>query len=67
MRTMRPNWEARPWLHGESSQGFPMSSWERPEGEDVQFLVPGIKSTTVTCEHWSTPERLVAPSSPIAL
>lgn len=44
--------------HGEDSHSFPMSSWERPEGEDTHFLVPGIESATVTCEHWSTPERL---------
>ena len=50
----------RAWLHGEGSHGFPMSSWERPEGEDMHFLVPGIESAKVTCEHWSTPQRFVA-------
>jgi hypothetical protein len=52
------------WLHGEGSQGFPVSSWERRDGEDTHFLAPGIVSATVTCEHWSTPERLIALSTP---
>jgi hypothetical protein len=52
------------WLHGEDSRGFPMSSWRRPHGEDAILLAPGIKSATVTCEHWSTPERLITLSGP---
>jgi hypothetical protein len=55
----------RAWLHGEGSQGFPMSSWERPEGEDMHFLAPGIQSAKVTCEHWSTPQRFVALGGPL--
>jgi hypothetical protein len=50
------------WMHGEGRRGFPVSSWARTYGEDMHFLFPGIVSATVTCEHWSTPERLVAPS-----
>lgn len=57
----------RAWMHGEASQGFPMSSWERPDGEDVHFLVPGIESAKVLCEHWSTPQRLVSLRGPLTL
>jgi hypothetical protein len=53
------------WVLTASHSGeFPMSSWARPSGEDVHFLAPGIWRATVTCEHWSTPERFVAPSRP---
>jgi hypothetical protein len=55
----------RAWMHGEDLRGFPMSYWVRPLSEDnVQFLVPGIVHAKVTCEHWSTPERLVALTGP---
>jgi hypothetical protein len=54
------------WVLTASHSGeFPMSSWARPSGEDVHFLAPGIWRATVTCEHWSTPERFVAPSRPL--
>jgi hypothetical protein len=55
---------ARAWLHGEDARGFPKSCWEPPDGGDVIFLAPGIDRAEVTCEHWSTPERLLARSVP---
>ena len=52
------------WLHGEDQRGFPLSVWESPLAEKPAFLVPQIVSARVTCEHWSTPERLIALSKP---
>jgi hypothetical protein len=49
------------WLHGEDRRGFPTSRWEPPHSEEAVFLVPGIDSAEVTCNHWSTPERLTTP------
>ena len=50
---------ARAWQHGEDNSGFPMSHWEPPIGERMIFLAPGVEWVHVTCEHWSTPERLL--------
>jgi hypothetical protein len=49
----------RTWLHGEDNIGFPKSFWEPPIGEQMIFLAPGVDWANVTCEHWSTPERLL--------
>jgi hypothetical protein len=32
----------------------------------MHFLVPGIESAKVTCEHWSTPQRFVALGGPLS-
>jgi hypothetical protein len=54
----------RAWTHGEDRRGFPLSRWESPLAEKAVFLVSGIEEAKVTCEHWSTPERLLARSVP---
>jgi hypothetical protein len=49
----------RAWLHGEEWRGFPTSHWRPPLGERAIFLAPEVDWAEITCEHWSTPERLL--------